>query len=181
MGIHLSSEYYLMPFLVLLIDVLFMIILFKTRRKMKRQNVVVFSLTAACIAGFMNIFSEYTLDFMHVLSHLMFSIVLLLCANLLRTERLPAFFRLFGLLELNLFDRFQYSLAKTTLSFCNKIRYVLELNLFDRFQYSLAKKVVSLSSNIRKTQTGNLNINMIGVMIGFIICFLLPFFLGLVG
>lgn len=154
MGIHLSSEYYLMPFLVLLIDVLFMIILFKTRRKMKRRNVVVFSLTAACIAGFMNIFSEYTLDFMHVLTHLMFSIVLLLCANLLRTERLPAFFRLFGLLE---------------------------LNLFDRFQYSLAKKVVSLSSNIRKTQTGNLNINMIGVMIGFIICFLLPFFLGLVG
>lgn len=52
----------------------------------------------------------------------------------------------------------------------------LDLNTFDAFQYALARKTLSLANSIRKIHTGNLNLNMLGFLVGFIICLL--FLLG---
>ncbi len=167
-----ENSYNLVPFLALLISLLVMIIFLKIREKIKRQIVVAFSLIVTCIASLTValLFSEYTLDVMHILSHVTFSVILLISAKLLLTEKVPAFFHLLILLELNVFDRFQYVLAQKVTSFFNRIRDLLELSIFNRSQYVLAQKVTSFAKDIRRTQTGDLNFNMIGVVIGLIIC-----------
>lgn len=148
--ITFENSYNLMPFLVLLIGFVLMMILLRTRKKMNRRIVVGLGLTTTYVAALtvMNTFLEYTLDVMHILSHVMFSAIILLCAKLLVTERVPSIFRLFVFLELSVFDQSQYTLAKT---------------------------VTSVAGSFGRTQTGNLNFNMIGVIVGFITCLLLLF------
>lgn len=117
---------------------------------MTRRITIALALIGVVIAAttMVDLFSEYSLDVIHVLNHSMFAAILLVCAKLLMSEA-----------DLALFDFFV----------------LLELNVFDRFQYLLAQSAMALSGNMRKIQTGNLNFNMTAVIIGFIICLLLSF------
>jgi hypothetical protein len=68
-----------------------------------------------------------------------------------------------------MFDKLQYTLAKTALSSFNKLKN-FEIKI-DELQYTLAKKVKSLANTLRRSQTGDLNLNMVAVLIGFIVIF----------
>jgi len=163
------------PYIVLAVDLLLMMTLVRTRSKMKRWMSVAFGLIATGVAALVTIgaFSEYSLDPAHVLSHSMFSAVILLCGRLLVTQEVPAILDRLILFELKTFDRFQYTLAQTMMSGFERIRGSVELSIFDRFQYTLAHKIESLAGSTKKIHTGNLNLNMVFFLVGFIICLLL--------
>ena len=167
------------PYIVLGVDLFLMMTLVRTRSKMKRWIAVALGLIATGVAALVTIgaFSEYSLDPAHVLSHSMFSAIIILCGRLLVTQEVPAILDRLILLELKTFDRFQYTLAQTMMSGFERIRGFLELSIFDRFQYALAQTIVSLASSTKKIHTGNLNLNMVFFLVGFIICllFLLSF------
>jgi len=162
-------------FLVLVVDLLLMVIAVGVRKKIGYRAAATFGLVATCVAVLIvfDALSEYVLDPMHVLSHSIFGAILLLCAKLLATERAPPILDRLVFLELNIFDRFQYSLARTMMSLFHRTRDSLEFHVFDKSQYDLVRIVVSLGSNVRKIQTGSLNLNMMSFLFGFIACLLL--------
>jgi len=163
------------PYIVLAVDLLLMTTLVRTRSKMKRWIAVAFGLIATGVAALVTLgtFSDYSLDLAHVLSHSMFSAVILLCGRLLVTKDVPAILDRLILFELSTFDRFQYTFAQTMMTGFERIRGSIESSIFDRFQYALAHKIESLASSTKKIHTGNLNLNMIFFLVGFIICLLL--------
>lgn len=167
------------PYIALTVDLFLMMTLVRTRSKMKRWIAVALGLIATGVAASIALgaFSEYSIDPAHVLSHSMFSAIILLYGRLLVTEEVPAILDRLILLEFKTFDRFQYTLAHTMMSSFERIRGSLELSIFDRFQYALAQTIVSLASSTKKIHTGNLNLNMVFFLVGFIICllFLLSF------
>jgi len=169
----------LVLFLVLILHLLFVIVILKSREKLKRRITVIASLTATCTAALaaMNSFLKYTPDGVHVLIHAVFGVMLLLSARLLIHEKIPPFLNLFVLLELNVFDRLQYTLTQTLMSLFERARDSLELNVFDRFQYRVAQALRCLARTIKGVQTGDLGLNMVGLVIGFILCLLLPLLL----
>jgi hypothetical protein len=99
------------------------------------------------------LFSKYSPTFSHTLQHSLFILAMLTSAFLLITDKIVNSFQ---------------SLYNT-----------IEVGMFDKLQYTFAKKVKSLANTLRKSQTGELNLNMLGVLIGFIVIFsitiLIPF------
>jgi len=164
-----------MLYVVLVGDLLLMMTLVGTRSKMKRWKSVALGLIATGVAVLVTLgaFSEYSLDPAHVLSHTMFSVVILLCGRLLVTQEVPGALDRLILLELKTFDRFQYTLARTMMSSFERIRGSVELSVFDRFQYVLAQTIASLAGSAKKIHTGNLNLNMVFFLVGVIFCVLL--------
>ena len=164
-----------MLYVVLVGDLLLMMTLVGTRSKMKRWKSVALGLIATGVAVLviLGAFSEYSLDPAHVLSHAMFSAVILLCGRLLVTQEVPAALDRIILLELKTFDRFQYTLARIMMSSFERIRGSLEMSGFDRFQYVLAQTIASLAGTTKKIHTGNLNLNMVFFLAGVIFCVLL--------
>jgi len=122
----------------------------------RRRVAVISGLTCVGIAVLVapNIFSEYSLDPEHLLSHSMYKALIVLCAILLIRGKNPA-------KNPGILGRLKN----------------LDLSTFDAFQYALARKILSLANSVRKIHTGNLNLNMLGFLVGFIICllFLLSF------
>jgi len=121
----------------------------------RRRVAVISGLTCVGIAVLVapNILSEYSLDPEHLLSHSMYKALIVLCAILLIRGKNPA-------KNPGILDRLK----------------TLDLSTFDAFQYALARKILSLANSIRKIHTGNLNLNMLGFLVGFIMCLL--FLLG---
>ncbi len=117
-----------------------------------------------------DIFSVHNPDPEQLLRHSAYSALIVLCAVLLIKGRIPEVLGRLKLFDLKTFDRFQYTLAQTMMSSFERMRGSIELSVFDRFQYLLAQTIVSLASNVGKIHTGDLNLNMIGFLVGLTIC-----------
>jgi len=113
----------------------------------RRWIVAILGLICVCVAVLVapNKFSEYSLDPEHLLSHWVFSALVVLCGVLLIRG---------GIAEV---------LARLK---------TLDLSTFDAFQYALARRILSLASSTTKIHTGDLNLNMLAFLVGFIICLL---------
>lgn len=168
----------LLPFLLMGVNLSLMMVVVRTRNKMGRRASLTLGLVSTGAAALVTLsaFPEYNLDSTHISSHIMFSTTVLLYGKLVVSEELPAILDRLILFELNTFDKVQYSLAQTMMSVFNRIRDSLELDVFDGFQYAFAKRVVSVASGTRRVHTGDLNLNMIWFLVGFVICLL--FLLG---
>jgi len=103
------------------------------------------STLALAISAIPVLFSKYSPTCSHTLQHSVFVLAILASAILLITDK--------------------------TLQFFQSIYTSIEVGIFDKFQYTFAKKVNSLATEFRKSQTGDLNLNMLAVLIGFIIIF----------
>ncbi len=121
----------------------------------RRRAAAVSGLTCVGIAVLIapNIFLEHSLDPDHLLSHSMYKALILLCAILLIRGTNPG------------------TNPGKNPGILDRLK-TLDLNTFDAFQYVLARKIQSLANGIRKIHTGNLNLNMLGFLVGFIICLL---------
>jgi len=163
------------PYIALAVDLFLMMTLVRTRSKIRRWIAVALGLTATSFAALVTIgaFSEYSLDPAHILSHSMFSAIILLYGRLLVTHGVPAILDRLIFLESETFDRFQYTFAQTMMSGFERIRAFLELGVFDRSQYTFARTIESLAGGTRRIHTGNLNVNMICFLVGFVVCLLL--------
>lgn len=78
--------------------------------------------------------------------------------------------------ELNIVDRFIYALAQTVQNFSEGLNKFFEQGVIEGFNYALARIAWSFSRIFRKTHTGDLNYNMIAVMLGVILLLLLLLF-----
>jgi NADH-quinone oxidoreductase subunit L len=76
-------------------------------------------------------------------------------------------------IELNIIDRFNYVLANIVVSFSNWSLKVIELSGIDNFNYLLARAGAAFCNKFRKTHTGILNYNLMGIMIGIFIILLI--------
>ena len=92
-----------------------------------------------------DIFSAHNPDPEQLLRHPAYNALIVLCAVLLIRGRIP-----------EVLDRLE----------------LFDLRTFDALQYRVARVVVSLASNVGKIHTGDLNLNMIGFLVGLIICLL---------
>lgn len=133
----------------------------------RRRAAAVSGLTCVGIAVLIapNIFLEHSLDPDHLLSHSMYKALIVLCAILLIRGTNPGTNP-----GKNLGKNRRKNLGKNP-RILDRLK-TLDLNTFDAFQYVLARKIQSLANGIRKIQTGNLNLNMLGFLVGFIICLL---------
>ena len=122
-----------------------------SQKDWRRWIAAILGLICVCVAVLVapNRFSKYSLDPEHLLSHSMFSALVVLCGVLLIGGRIPEV------------------LARLK---------TLDLSTFDAFQYALARRILFLASSTTKIHTGDLNLNMLGFLVGFIICLL--FLLG---
>jgi hypothetical protein len=155
-----------------------MLILTSLRKRIPKKLSILLSVLVTSIATLTTIiqFSEYTLEIMHVLDHLIFIIILLFFTNIVGAVTVPGIRKFFNYLEIEIFDKIQYIIAQTVMSIFKKLQTSLETNIFDKTQYTIASTIKNFSINVRKTQTGNLNFNLIGILIGFIICILFILF-----
>jgi NADH-quinone oxidoreductase subunit L len=76
-------------------------------------------------------------------------------------------------IELNIIDRFNYVLANIVVSFSNWSLKIIELSGIDNFNYLLARAGAAFCNKFRKTHTGILNYNLMGIMIGIFIILLI--------
>lgn len=76
-------------------------------------------------------------------------------------------------IELNIIDKFNYVLANIVLSFSKWSLRIIELSGIDNFNYVLARFCAVFSNKFRKTHTGILNYNLLGIMIGIFIILLI--------
>jgi NADH-quinone oxidoreductase subunit L len=76
-------------------------------------------------------------------------------------------------IELNIIDRFNYVLANIVVSFSKWSLKVIELSGIDNFNYILARAGAAFCNKFRKTHTGILNYNLMGIMIGMFIILLI--------
>ncbi len=164
----------LLPFLLMTVNLSLMMVVVRTRKKMGRRTSLTLGLVSTGAAALVTLsaFPEYHLDPTHISSHIVFSTTILLYGKLIVSEDVPAILDRLILFELNTFDKAQYSLAQTMMSIFDRIRDSLELNVFDGFQYAFAKRVVSVASGARRVHTGDLNLNMVWFLVGFVICLL---------
>jgi len=147
MSLELVSEVSiasLSTLMVLLFTSGLMMAVIKARKKLKKRLALTFSLAVISIVSLIipDLFSRYAIDPVHVSIHVLFSVTLLLCALLL-----------------------QYVVAGVFASFSSRIYDLLEISVFDRLQYVVAGVFASFSSRLRKTHTGNLNFNMLALLL----------------
>jgi hypothetical protein len=109
------------------------------------------SILVLTISSIPFLFSKYSPTFSHTLQHSFFILGILASGFLLITDKLVLSFQ--------------------------SIYNLIELGIFDKFQYTFAKKVISLATALRKSQTGDLNLNMLAIPVGFIIIFIITFFI----
>jgi NADH-quinone oxidoreductase subunit L len=76
-------------------------------------------------------------------------------------------------IELNIIDRFNYVLANIVVSFSNWSLKIIELSGIDNFNYLIARAGAAFCNKFRKTHTGILNYNLMGIMIGIFIILLI--------
>ncbi|MEM2084124.1 MAG: hypothetical protein QXV10_06390, partial [Nitrososphaerota archaeon] len=76
-------------------------------------------------------------------------------------------------IELNIIDKFNYVLANFVVSFSKWSLKVIELSSIDNFNYVLARAGAAFCNKFRKTHTGILNYNLLGIMIGIFIILLI--------
>lgn len=76
-------------------------------------------------------------------------------------------------IELNIIDKFNYVLANFIVSFSKWSLKVIELSGIDNFNYVLARAGAAFCDKFRKTHTGILNYNLLGIMIGIFIILLI--------
>lgn len=137
-----------------------------------------------------NLFSKYTLDIVHVFTHALFNLTFLsytlviqqFAAYLVPTnpglenqvplsqsdlgKRSISFSsRVYRLVEIGLFDKIQYTVIEEVASLSEQVYHIVEIGLFDKIQYLLAKGFVSFSNSFRRIQTGNLNLNMLALLL----------------
>ena len=102
-------------------------------------------LVGVAILAAPDIFSRHNPGPEHVLLHPAYNALIVLCAILLIRGRIA-----------EVLARLEF----------------LDLKTFDALQYRVARAVASLASNVGKIQTGDLNLNMIGFLVGLVICLL---------
>jgi len=137
-----------------------------------------------------NLFSKYTLDIVHVFTHALFNLTFLsytlviqqFAAHLVPTnpglenrvpisrfdlsERSISFSdRVYRLVEIGLFDKIQYTVIEEIASLSGQVYHIVEIGLFDKIQYLFARGFVSFSNIFRRIQTGNLNLNMLALLL----------------
>ena len=116
-----------------------------------RKNLfrIFFGLTTSSlvISAIPSLFSEYNPTVSHTLKHSLFVLAILLSAIMLTDDKILKVFQ--------------------------SIHVSIEVGVFDKFQYVLADKVKSVANIFRNSQTGNLNLNMLYVLMGLAAVFLI--------
>ena len=135
--------------LILLLSLVSIIAVTMVHKRMKKHIAIAISLATSIIAALTipDLFSKYIIDLTHVLNHIMLTITFLLCARLLIVEN---------------------AIAKTVTFLFHPLYERLEINIFDKFNYTIAKTVTFLSDRLRRTHTGNLNLNMLALLLYFL-------------
>ena len=116
------------------------------RKKLSRTFFGLTTLSLA-ISAIPSLFSEYNPTFSHTVKHSFFILAILASATMLNIDKFPKFFQ--------------------------SIHDSIELGVFDKFQYVLAYKVKSVANIFRKSQTGNLNVNMLYLLMGLAAVFII--------
>ncbi len=161
------------------------------RKLGKPGNIVVTLIsTSLLVLVIPDLFSKYTLDIVHVFTHALFNLTFLsytlviqqFAAHLVPTnpglenrvplsrfdlgERSISFSsRVYRLVEIGLFDKIQYTVIEEIASLSRQVYHIVEIGLFDKIQYLFAKGFVSFSNIFRRIQTGNLNLNMLALLL----------------
>jgi hypothetical protein len=172
------------PSLILIPSFISIFIITMANKKIKREIAIIVSLISTFLSAstIPDLFSKYVLDLTHILDHIMLIAIFLLNAHLLTTKHALAkavtniFHPIHERVEINIFDKLNYTLAKAVTNIFHPIHERVEINIFDKLNYTLAKAVTNISKGFRKIHTGNLNINMLAFLMFILLSFILFFF-----
>ena len=124
------------------------VMLMKDRRLQKKRKVVISFFSAAIIGSTAaNLYAHYALEPLHIMNHTLFKTAYIFgMLILVKGNILPVLSPLYNLVEVNVFDQLNYLIARIT---------------------------IKTSKIVRRVQTGNLNLNMLMILVFFLLCLII--------